>query len=239
MNTGHGIDDEPHLRPPPPLAETAPGQAATDETHVPTPPTPGHGVGDEPGVTAPAGTVTYHDHLLAGLHRTPVTTTWLATLIAVIAAGPWAILAAILGISADTQGVAMVVVGPLCEEVAKVAVAFLIVERWPWLFRWRLQILLAAVAGGLVFAVIENLLYLNVYIPHPEPWLVHWRWTVCVALHTGCSLIAGLGIARVWSTCWRTHQPPDGNHAIPFLATAALIHGTYNFLALTGGALSR
>lgn len=239
MNTGHGIDDEPHLRPPPMPVGAAAGQAAADEMHRPATPAPGHGVGDEPGVMAPAGTATYQDHLRAGFHSTSATTTWLATLGAVLAAGPWAILAAIFGTSADTQGVAMVVIGPLCEEVAKVAVAFLIVERWPWLFRWRFQILLAAVAGGLVFAVIENLLYLNVYIADPEPWLVHWRWTVCVALHTGCSLIAGLGIARVWSTCWRTHQPPDGNHAIPFIATAALIHGTYNFLALAGGAMSR
>lgn len=196
-------------------------------------------MGDEPGVSAPAGVTTYRDHLNAGLHRTSPTTTWLATLVAALAAGPWAILAAVFGTSADTQGVAMVVVGPLCEEVAKVAMVFLIVERWPWLFRWRVQVLLAAICGGLVFSVIENLLYLHVYIPDPEPWMVHWRWTVCVALHSGCSLIAGLGMTRVWSTCWRDQQPPDGNHAIPFIAAAALIHGTYNFLALTGEIATR
>ena len=233
---GHGIDDEPHLQPAPP---PAPGQALRDEPNTATPLAPGHGIGDEPGVAAPAGTTTYRDHLEAGLQRTPIATTWLVTLIAALAAGPWAIMAAIFGTSADTQGLAMVVVGPLCEEVAKVAIVFLIVERWPWLFRWRFQVLLAAIAGGLVFAVIENLLYLNVYIANPEPWMVQWRWTVCVALHTGCSLIAGLGVARVWSTCWRTHQSPDGNHAIPFIAMAALIHGTYNFLALTGSVASR
>jgi hypothetical protein len=236
MNGGHGIDDEPHLRPLPPSDH---GRSPYDEPSAGTPVAPGHGVGDEPGVAAPVGTTTYRDHLAAGLCRTSVPTTWLATAGAALAAGPWAILAAILGTSADTQGMAMVVVGPLCEEVAKVAVAFLIVERWPWLFRWRVQVLTAAVAGGLVFAVIENLLYLNVYVPDPEPWLVQWRWTVCVALHTGCSLIAGLGVARVWSACWRTHQPPDGNHAIPFIAAAALIHGLYNFLALTGSAVTR
>jgi RsiW-degrading membrane proteinase PrsW (M82 family) len=233
---GHGIDDEPHLRPTPP---PAPGQSLNDEPHDDEPLAPGHGVADEPGVIAPSGATSYADHLEAGLRRTPVMTTWLATLIATLAAGPWAILAAILGTSADTQGMAMVVVGPLCEEVAKVAIAFLIVERWPWLFRWRFQVLLAALAGGVVFAVIENLLYLNVYIRDPEPWMVQWRWTVCVALHSGCSLIAGLGVARVWSDCWRTHRSPDGNHAIPFIATAALVHGTYNFLALTGAVVSR
>lgn len=234
--TGHGIDDEPHLRPLPPPAR---GQGLSDEANAAAPVAPGHGVGDEPGMVGPVGVATYRDHLESGLRRTSLTTTWLATLIAALAAGPWAIFATLFSMSADTQGVAMVVVGPLCEEVAKVAIAFLIVERWPWLFRWRFQVLLAAVAGGLVFSVIENLLYLHVYIPDPEPWLVHWRWTVCVALHTGCSLIAGLGIARIWSTCWRDHQFPDGNHAIPFIAAAALIHGTYNFLALTGEVASR
>lgn len=233
---GHGIDDEPHQRPLQPLIS---GQGLSDEPDAAAPVAPGHGVGDEPGMSAPAGVTTYRDHLEAGRQRTTVATTWWATLIAVCAAGPWAILATILSMSADTQVVAMVVVGPLCEEVAKVAIAFLIVERWPWMFRWRFQVLLAAVAGGVMFAVIENLLYLHVYIPDPEPWMVHWRWTVCVALHTGCSLIAGLGIARVWSTCWRTYRFPDGNHAIPFIAAAALIHGTYNFLALTGSVAMR
>ena len=231
----HGIGDEPHLRP---LAPPTPGcshadevDAADDSAAV----APGHGVGDEPGVTAPPGVTTYRHHLEAGLQRTTLSTTWLMTLIAALAAGPWAILTTLFSMNAGAHGmVTMVVVGPLCEEVAKVAIAFLIVERWPWLFRWRIQVLLAAIAGGLVFAVIENLLYLHVYIPDPEPWIVQWRWTVCVALHTGCSLIAGLGVMRVWSTCWHEHRSPDGNHAIPFIAAAALIHGTYNFLALTG-----
>jgi RsiW-degrading membrane proteinase PrsW (M82 family) len=236
---GHGIDDEPHLRAAPHLPPSPPGQALNDEPTDASPLAPGQGVGDEPGLSAPVGVTTYRDHLEAGQRRTSASTTWLATLIAALAAGPWAILAAVFGTSADTQGVAMVVVGPLCEEVAKVAIAFLIVERWPWLFRWRFQVLLAAIAGGLVFSVIENLLYLHVYIADPEPWMVQWRWSVCVALHTGCSLIAGLGVTRVWSQCWRTHQTPDGNHAIPFIALAALIHGTYNFLALTGSVAMR
>ena len=193
----------------------------------------GDGVGDEPGVVAPAGAATYRDHLDVHRARTTTSRTWVVTLLAVLAAGPWAILAAVFGTSGDTQGVAMVVIGPLCEEVAKIAIPFLIVERWPWLFSTRIQVLLAAVAGGLVFAVIENVIYLNLYFPNPDPWMAQWRWTVCVALHTGCSLIAGLGIAKVWSGVWRDHRLPDGNHAIPFITAAALIHGTYNFLALT------
>lgn len=234
--SGHGIDDEPHLRPVTPATD---GHGIADEPVTATPLAAGDGVGDEPGVQAPAGVATYRDHLEAHQAHTTAASTWLVMLLAVLAAGPWAILAAIFGTSGDTQGVAMVVIGPLCEEVAKIAIPFLIVERWPWLFRWRFQVLIAAIAGGLVFAVIENLLYLHVYIPDPEPWMVQWRWTVCVALHTGCSLIAGLGIARVWSGVWRDHRQPDGNHAIPFIAAATLIHGTYNFLALTGSAVMR
>lgn len=233
---GHDINDEPHLQP---ASASEPGQSLTDEPTAATPLAPGQGAGDEPGVAAPAGTTTYRDHLEASLHRTSVSTTWLMTLVAALAAGPWAILAAIFGSGADTLGFAIVVVGPLCEEIAKVAIAFLIVERWPWLFRWRIQVVVAAIAGGLVFAVIENLLYLNVYIPNPEPWIIEWRWTVCVALHTGCSLIAGIGIARVWSACWLTHQYPNGNLAIPFIVVAAVIHGTYNFLALSSEVVTR
>jgi hypothetical protein len=235
MSDGHSLNDEPHLRP---IAQTSNDHGISNENNLPTPLAPGDGVGDEPGVQTPVGAKTYRDHLASRYIGTTAAKTWLFTLIAVLAAGPWAILAAIFGTSASTQAVTIVVFGPLCEEVAKIAIPFLIVERWPWLFRWRFQVLISAVAGGLVFSVIENFIYLNVYFPNPDPWMVQWRWTVCVALHSGCSLVAGLGITRVWSGVWRDHRPPDGNYAIPYLAAAALIHGLYNFLALTGETLA-
>jgi RsiW-degrading membrane proteinase PrsW (M82 family) len=79
-----------------------------------------------------------------------------------------------------------------------------------------------------MFAIIENFLYLFVYVPDPPLWLVLWRWTVCVALHVGCTLIAGFGAAKVWqkqvSQMRRVPVPVD----MRYLVAAILVHGVYN-----------
>ena len=62
--------------------------------------------------------------------------------------------------------------------------------------------------------------------------MILWRWTACVALHTVCSFIAGLGAARVWRHVWRDHAPPRLSLALPFVTAAAVTHGLYNATAL-------
>ena len=98
----------------------------------------------------------------------------------------------------------------------------------PYLFTNRRQIIFAAIGSGLMFAIIENFLYLFVYVPDPPLWLVLWRWTVCVALHVGCTLIAGIGVAKVWqkqvSQMRRVPVPVD----MRYLVAAILVHGVYN-----------
>jgi RsiW-degrading membrane proteinase PrsW (M82 family) len=86
--------------------------------------------------------------------------------------------------------------------------------------------------AGLLFAVIENVLYLKVYIPDPSPALVLWRWTVCVALHTGCSLVAASGVARVRTTSLQEGAPPALEHGARRILLAVVLHGVYNALAL-------
>ena len=90
---------------------------------------------------------------------------------------------------------------------------------------------MACLMGGLVFAVIENLMYLPPWKgPHPQD-LVTWRWTVCTALHAGCSLVTGLGIVRMWRGVWGSPpRPADSDAGVPLIATAAIIHGGYNLL---------
>ena len=95
-----------------------------------------------------------------------------------------------------------------------------------------MQIVICALAGGLVFAVIENFLYLHVAIKNPPEWLIYWRWTVCVALHTGCSLIAGLGLMRIWADTTVNRVRPRLSLGSPLLLTAVIIHGCYNGFAV-------
>lgn len=171
------------------------------------------------------------------LESTGVMRSWLTAALLGLAAGPTAVLAVFLsgvgsGLESVSQWVTIAVLGPVAEEVLKVVCATITLERCPWLFRSRIQFLAIGVAAGLAFAAIENFLYLRVYLPDPSPAIITWRWTVCVALHTGCSTIAAMGLARAWRTARSRFDRPNIESVFPFLLTAIIIHGVYNTSAI-------
>jgi len=173
-----------------------------------------------------------------GFSTTPARARWRVALLLALSAGPWAVVAALWSGSGAIGGAfAVVVFGPLAEEVAKVAAVLWAVERRPFWFASRGAIVGIGAMAGLAFAAIENLLYLEVYIPDPSPGIVLWRWTVCVALHVGCAVIASLGVARVWRRAVSNRARPELTPALGFIVAAAVIHGAYNAAALTYAAL--
>ena len=202
-----------------------------------------HTVWDEPGlsqelihdITAPG--LTYSEWLLKRRVNTSTAKSWLITWAIVLAAGPWAILGTfIYGFSSlETSlpyAMAIVVFGTVTEEMMKIALALYVVEKRPFLFKSPLQIVVCALAGGLVFSAVENLLYIYIYIDEPSGSLIMWRWSVCVFLHTGCSLVASLGLLKIWRQVWKNLKRPPLSLAFPYLILAVVIHGAYNTLAL-------
>jgi len=192
-------------------------------------------VWDEPALSMeligerPAGELTYKDWLLLRRKEISFSKTMVVTIGIAVTAGPVAIFGAFYGSGQTVLSIlAITVFAPIVEEIMKVALAFYVVEKKPFYFRSSGQILLCALAGGLVFAAIENVIYLNIYIEKPLYRLVAWRWTICVALHMGCSLIAGSGLVRIWRRTWRNLERPQIALAYPFILTAAIIHGLYN-----------
>lgn len=180
-------------------------------------------------------------HWLAGrLATTSTTKSWAVVFLVAFLSGFWSVLGAFWHANVGGGGsfFAVAVWGPAVEEVMKIALIAVIIERAPYLFTSRLQILTAAIGAGLMFSIIENFLYLFVYVPDPPTWLVAWRWTVCVALHVGCTLVVGMGAAKAWHTqitqMRRLPIPVD----MRYLVAAILIHGLYNgtvtVLELTG-----
>ncbi|MBK7405437.1 MAG: PrsW family intramembrane metalloprotease [Phycisphaerales bacterium] len=133
---------------------------------------------------------------------------------------------------------AVAVIGPSIEEVMKAVALMMVVEKRPYLFRSPSQIVLAGACSGLVFSIIENLLYTFVYIDHPSARIIAWRWTVCTALHTVCTTITSIGLARCWSQGMREGRKPDLERGAAYLIAAVVIHGAYNAimsgLAMTG-----
>ena len=185
-----------------------------------------------PACSAPAG-AGYAEWLVKRREGAGVARPWAVTLGLALLAGPWAVVGAFYGSGETAFSIlAIVVFGPVVEEMMKVAVATYVVEKRPYLFTSRAQIMFAGLAAGVAFASIENLLYLGVYIPHPTVGMVRWRWSVCVAMHVGCSLVASLGLARVWRDAWKRLARPRLTLAYPYLVAAVVIHGTYNAFAV-------
>lgn len=219
---------EPHLRPvkPEPVVpvETPPAPAPVD---------PRASVWDEPSHAHDAKGPTYATWLVERVASTSLGRSWLITLGLALAAGPWGVFGSILGGEGSFAGaVTLVIVAPLVEELMKTAAVAVVIETRPYLSKWRMQVLLACIAGGLGFAVIENLLYLNVYIDSPSEFLRQWRWMVCTGLHVTCSAVVGVGLARVWRRTVTERVPADLNRATPWLVIAVVLHGVYNAVAI-------
>lgn len=216
------VFDEPHLRAGPPRSDA---QAPLDSIW--------HEPGRESEFGA-SGTKPYQAWLKEQQSSVQPGRAWAMTLVLSLLAGPLALVSTLMTTAtAPGMGFLMVVViAPLVEELGKVMAPLLVVERAPHRFLHTSQILVCAVSGGLVFAVVENLLYLHVYIPDPTPLLRVWRWTVCVVLHTGCSLVAGLGVARVWKRALEEVRPARLEDGHTFLITAMVAHGAYNLTAI-------
>jgi RsiW-degrading membrane proteinase PrsW (M82 family) len=175
---------------------------------------------------------------------TPAVRTWCVTLLVVLAAGPWGVLGALFNNTGSGAWglITVIVLAPVIEEIMKIALALWVIEKRPYLFRMPAQILLCALAGGLAFALIENLMYFLFQQPngpqipgieHPSTaaanWFV-WRWTVCTGLHATCSFFSGLGLVRMWSRAIAQRARPDIAYAAPMIIAAMICHGLYNGL---------
>ena len=199
-----------------------------------------HSICDEPAL-ADSGintgnTLSYEYWLADKWQSTSTGFTWLITIAIACIAGPFAVIAVFMNLSTNQiayVGVLnLVAFGPMVEEIMKIALVYYIVEKRPYLFHSFIQIIIAACAGGLLFACIENVIYLNKYIESPTVNIIHWRWTVCTLLHVSCSAIASLGLVRMWMDILERKARPRLELAYPFIIAAIIIHGCYNAAAV-------
>jgi hypothetical protein len=227
--SGRGVDPEDSD-----MLEEEPARAS----EVP-PGTYEESVADEPSLgwrkidrTAAPG---FAEHLEKMQRETSPSLQWFVVLGAALFAGPFAVFGAFFKAAIGEQGwgyFAVIVIGPVIEEMLKVVCALWLVERKPWLLPGAGAIILIGAVGGFSFAAIENWIYLNVYFPDHGPELAQWRWTAGVALHVGCSIIAAWGVAKMWRAVMTTRRPADLSIAFGWIVTAILIHGAYNAFAV-------
>lgn len=230
----HSIENEPHYSKD--SFQSDPSEERADHTGEPqSERAEAHqSVWSEPGLSrqlagGPSSPEPYRQWLEEGGNRIGRFESWRNTFLMALLSAPWAVIGAFYGGGQTTFALlSMVVFGPVVEELMKVGLALYAVETRPFWFRSPAQILVCAFGGGLGFAVIENMIYFNIYLSNPSSLLIFWRWTVCVALHVGCSLIAGLGLIRIWKDVWQRQHPAQIHLAFPYLTTAVVLHGAYN-----------
>lgn len=186
------------------------------------------------GYEVPEDALSYSNWYASKSDQCSILRSYSTVFIIALIGGPLAILAVLLGgtPNAESHILAVVFWGPVLEEQLKIAGTLILLERFPYLYRSSLQLYFAIVASALSFSVLENLMYLNVYIEDPSPEIVAWRWSVCTALHVGASSIAFLGVRKMWKVSRSTLTPPSVKEAFPYLVMATVVHGSYNLFAI-------
>ncbi|MCH2609665.1 MAG: PrsW family intramembrane metalloprotease [Pirellulales bacterium] len=218
----HSVFREPHL-------------AQTDSREISSNEAVEHTVWDEPALadkrlpSAPIDGLTYDRWLAVNIENRSFLNSWVLTIAIALVAGPFAVIGALL--TNSFQGlpiVSAVFVAPPAEEIFKVACLLWIIEKRPFRFTSRMQIAICAIAGGLAFAVIENLLYQLRPEVRENPDIMQWRWTVGVVLHVPCWLISSLGLMRTWNLSMTRNEKPNMATSAVFIMAAAILHGLYN-----------
>jgi RsiW-degrading membrane proteinase PrsW (M82 family) len=157
----------------------------------------------------------------------------LVTMLAAIAAGPFAIIGVFLSGSQTTfQLVYMVLFGPVIEELLKQSGMIYLLEKKPYRLFSAWQFITAAVISSLIFSAVENFLYIKLYsnlehLSNPQGYIL-FRWTICTLLHVTCSMIASIGLINVWQKQLADGRAADLATAFRYFAAAMGIHGLYN-----------
>ena len=128
---------------------------------------------------------------------------------------------------------AVAVGAPVVEEMAKVVLPMMWLEKEPWRFRGASSIAFSCMASALVFATMENLLYFHVYIPRDTlgDGIIQYRLTVCTLMHLGCTAVSSCGLVRAWWAAKEGRCIFCAAPVTPYLVVAMAIHGLYNAVA--------
>lgn len=159
------------------------------------------------------------------------------TLAAALAAGPFAVLGAFMtGRQTAFAVLYSILFAPVIEELLKQSGMIYLLEKKPYRLFSVWQFIVAGAIAGAVFAAIENLLYLNLYI-RPEtlqnpPAYAQFRWTVCTGLHVTCSVIASLGLGLTWRHQLAYGRAADLSHSFWPFALAMMLHAGYNLTVI-------
>lgn len=194
-----------------------------------------HNVWDEPVTQAPpsAEAYTYAAWYGEGMARTTVIGSWAVVAGLCAVSGLFALAGSLTATpSPGVWGVlTFVVFGPTVEEMLKIGLPLMVLERRPYVIRGAAQLLILVLMGALVFAVVENGMYLY-GAEEPSSGLKAWRWGACTSAHLVASGIAGLGLLRIFHHSRRHMCRPRVARGYGYFIAAIVVHGCFNAMAL-------
>ncbi len=120
---------------------------------------------------------------------------------------------------------------PIIEEALKPSGLYLALLWWPRALRSQLFTAILCALSGLVFGIIESLVYVTLYVEDPSDEFIIFRFSVPLGLHAAASYLVGLGInQRIldWAA-GRTKLPRSSRN---FYIAAVTLHGLYNTIAV-------
>lgn len=122
----------------------------------------------------------------------------------------------------------IVVVAGFVEEICKPIAVILILDKRPHWFRNFGGIVVVACLAALVFATLENLMYLALYKGNNYQMFVFWRLVICTSMHISATCIFSLGLAKCWRRAMETGKRFSLKGSYPYYFAAAGLHGAYN-----------
>ena len=126
---------------------------------------------------------------------------------------------------------------PIIEEGVKPIGVYILLMRWPHLLRGQLYTAALAGLAGLVFGVLESLVYVKLYVPDPSDAFVTYRFTVPLAVHALASFTVGLGVNQ-GVLAWARGETALPKASRNLFIAAVTLHAVFNItgfvLVVTG-----
>lgn len=161
---------------------------------------------------------------------------WLGVLLALAVSIPPAIACAFLTVE-YLSIYNFVIFAPLLSETMKIVLVWFVVERRSAWIRGAGVVYAMGLSSAVVFAIAQNIVYLQIYFPSRPIEFVAYRWLVGPLLHVGCTAIVLRAIVAAWQRAASQRQPLRNATIRVGVLTAVVVHGVFNLCVFVGGYL--
>jgi hypothetical protein len=164
---------------------------------------------------------------------------WVGAILVAIPASVLGLLSSTLIVDGFGWGLTAVVLGPLVEQMLRLAGLLWIVERRPWIIRRGTSLIVAACLVGMVYgttmiwhlsltsdADAQWVPFVRLFLDLPD--IPVWARWLLVPMHTITAGIAGIGLWRIFRGGPGAGRSADTAPGFPWFVTAMVVHLIFN-----------